>query len=111
MPAFAFRRTAIRGVPGGACFQEKAAFVGIGEKGVESMKATTRIGLSLCCVILLSAQAYGQQAKPDTARIEQLTGAKGTFDEKEGNRLSIGSGKIYTSTASGCYTAHHQRDH
>jgi len=46
--------------------------------------ATTTIALSLCCAILLTAQVYGQQAKLDTARIEQLTGAKGTFDEKEG---------------------------
>ena len=48
------------------------------------MKTTTRVALSLCGVILWSAQVYGQQAKLDTARIEQLTGAKGTFDEKEG---------------------------
>jgi phosphotransferase system IIB component len=48
------------------------------------MKTTMRVALSLCGVMLLSAQAAGQQAKLDTARIEQLTGAKGTFDEKEG---------------------------
>jgi phosphotransferase system IIB component len=44
----------------------------------------TRIVLSLCCAILLATQAHGQQAKLDTARIEQRTGAKGTFEEKEG---------------------------
>ncbi len=48
------------------------------------MKTTTRVALSLYCAILLSTQVYGQPAKLDTARIEQLTGAKGTFDEKEG---------------------------
>ncbi len=48
------------------------------------MKATTKVALSLYCAILLSAQVYGQPAKLDTARIEQLTGAKGTLDEKEG---------------------------
>ena len=48
------------------------------------MKATTRIVLSLGYVLLLTIQTYGQPAKLDTARIEQLTGAKGTFDAKEG---------------------------
>ncbi len=48
------------------------------------MKATTKLALSLYGAILLSAQVYGQPAKLDTARIEQLTGAKGTLDEKEG---------------------------
>ncbi len=65
------------------------------------MKTTTRVALSLCGVVLLSTQVYGQPAKLDTARIEQLTGAKGTFDEKEGVfKVGLPRGDI-TATVAG----------
>ncbi len=64
------------------------------------MKTTTRVALSFCGALLLSAQVYGQPAKLDTARIEQLTDAKGTFDEKEGVfKVSLPRGDIAATVA------------
>jgi hypothetical protein len=55
---------------------------------------------AVAAVILLAGGAIGQEAKLDTARIEQLTGLKGKMDEKEGVfKVSLPRTDIHVTTA------------
>src|SRR5882762_4524674 len=48
------------------------------------MLALLRWNLVLTLLTIVAAPAHAAVAKPDTAKIEELTGAKGKLDEKEG---------------------------
>jgi hypothetical protein len=48
------------------------------------MRSAAAMVLATCALLMLATHATAQQGKLDTARIEQLTGATGKMDEKEG---------------------------